>query len=175
MKKCKTCGLEKELSEFYKDPRYKDGVVKHCKCCSNKKAISHYYKKSKDKEWMEKEKIRAREQYHRLGYKLKNKQSKEQLYNKAIRWNEKFPEKYRAIRLCQYVDSQGMNKHHWNYGEGFEKNVILLSVLQHRAIHRNMIYDHERMMYRKLNGELLDSIESCELYYAEIFKKENLL
>jgi hypothetical protein len=33
MKKCKLCNQVKELSEFQKNSRYKDGYYKHCKKC----------------------------------------------------------------------------------------------------------------------------------------------
>ena len=33
MKKCKTCGIEKELNEFIKNCGSKDGVTTHCRHC----------------------------------------------------------------------------------------------------------------------------------------------
>lgn len=38
MKKCNKCGIEKELSEFYKEKNYKDGLHSSCKICHNTRA-----------------------------------------------------------------------------------------------------------------------------------------
>lgn len=38
MKKCKKCGLEKDISEFYKNPKSKDGYQEKCKECAKKMA-----------------------------------------------------------------------------------------------------------------------------------------
>lgn len=40
------------------------------------------------------------------------------------------------------------------------KDIIELSVSDHALLHRNMIYDQERMMYRNTDGILLDTKES---------------
>lgn len=175
MKKCKTCGIEKELNDFHRNPKYKDGVLVHCKDCVRKKALSRYRKKAENKDWREKENKRARERYYNFYKNTHSKPTKEESLIAKIKWREKFPEKTKAQNKSQRIDSKGMNKHHWNYNKGFELDVFFLSTLQHRAVHRFMIYDQERMMYRKLNGELLDSKETCISFYNEIFEKENLL
>lgn len=38
MKKCKTCGVEKSLDEFYKDSNAKDKKRNHCKICDKEKS-----------------------------------------------------------------------------------------------------------------------------------------
>ena len=37
--KCNECGVEKELTEFYKDKASPGGVRKNCKACKNKKTV----------------------------------------------------------------------------------------------------------------------------------------
>lgn len=37
-KKCNRCKAEKPLSEFRKNPRYKDGRLGKCKACEDKRA-----------------------------------------------------------------------------------------------------------------------------------------
>ena len=41
MKKCFKCGIEKELTEFYKHPRMADGTVNKCKECNKKDVIEN--------------------------------------------------------------------------------------------------------------------------------------
>jgi hypothetical protein len=40
LRKCKTCGVEKSLEEFYRKPNGKFGRTAHCKTCS-KPAVAH--------------------------------------------------------------------------------------------------------------------------------------
>ena len=50
MKRCKKCGVEKELGEFYNQPYMKDGLLSACKECvrianrQNYSAKKEYYK-----------------------------------------------------------------------------------------------------------------------------------
>ena len=41
MKKCRECGFEKELSDFYKHKKMKDGHLNICKDCTKKRVGSH--------------------------------------------------------------------------------------------------------------------------------------
>jgi len=73
MKVCKICGIEKEMSEYHKQARSKDGYNRTCKKCrsTNEK---QYYEDNKEKhnevarkyrkEHLEKIKERARKYYH---------------------------------------------------------------------------------------------------------------
>jgi hypothetical protein len=44
MKECNICGVKKEISEFYKRTRNKDGVDNKCKKCSNEISKENYIK-----------------------------------------------------------------------------------------------------------------------------------
>jgi len=48
MKVCTKCGIEKELSEFYKSPDCLLGVLPQCKTCKNKQSLK-YQKLNKSK------------------------------------------------------------------------------------------------------------------------------
>lgn len=55
MKKCNLCNVEKELSEFYKHPKAKDGLQGRCKSCVKEVAKSwqkEYIKTAKGREWI---------------------------------------------------------------------------------------------------------------------------
>ena len=42
MKKCTKCGIEKPLTEFYKDRQKKDGHGSHCKLCNSKQGAKYH-------------------------------------------------------------------------------------------------------------------------------------
>jgi len=89
MKKCFKCEIEKELTEFYKHPRMKDGRVNKCKECNRKDVSNHRGKNL--------EKIRK---YDR---ERGNRQSPE--YIKG--WREKYPKKYKAHSKVGYEIKAG--------------------------------------------------------------------
>lgn len=53
---CISCGLEKELSEFYKNSKAKDGLWNECKICTNKR--SKKWAKENKNTVVEKQRIR---------------------------------------------------------------------------------------------------------------------
>jgi hypothetical protein len=78
MKRCSKCGIEKELSEFYKNIKSADGYLQQCKCC----------RKNYSEENKEKIKI-SRQLYH-----LRNKDI---LSERRKRWGEEnkdYPKEY---------------------------------------------------------------------------------
>lgn len=49
-KKCKTCGLVKPVTEFYKCANTKDGLYGECMVCKSEKAKKHYAQKKREKD-----------------------------------------------------------------------------------------------------------------------------
>jgi hypothetical protein len=76
-KKCKECGEVKSLSAYYINVRCKDGHHSKCKSCSKKISKERQSILRKNPIWLEKEKERSREKYHRLGYKNRRKSNLE--------------------------------------------------------------------------------------------------
>lgn len=163
-KKCFKCGSVKPLNDFYKHPRMRDGHVNKCKDC-NLNDVHNDYKKNKiNPEWVEKERARGREKFHRTGYVSKADKQRND------RYFELYPEKYKAVKYSQHIKPPfvGAEKHHWSYNDEHFKDVIHLTKKHHMKAHRFMVYDQERKMYRDLSGQLLDTREGHENYIMEM-------
>lgn len=181
-KVCFKCNKEKVITDFYKHKRMADGHLNKCSSCCKKEAKEREEKLRQNPEWVEKERERGREKYYRLGYREKHKPTYEQRKLAMKRYAEKYPEKINAKVKSNRLKPKikGNHLHHWSYNEEHYKDVIELSVQDHNTIHRHIIYDQERMMYRvavELGqwkvGTLLDTREKSESYYNELlFKKQ---
>ena len=103
---CKTCGLEKELSDFHKDKRNKDGHRNFCKVCSkaksnkwnkeniptNRKRASDWYYDNKDyKEFRDKKNAYMREymKTYEKSESLRIRGLLSDRINSALRWLHK--------------------------------------------------------------------------------------
>ena len=90
---CFRCETSKEISEYYKHKQSSDGYLGKCKSCTKNDNLKNLQIKRKDPKWVEKERKRTRDKYHRLGYKKRNKPSYESKKKAIENYFKKFPEK----------------------------------------------------------------------------------
>lgn len=152
-KKCFKCNQAKPLSDYYKHKEMPDGHVNKCKECNKKDVRENYKKKSNDVEWLEKERIRSREKYHRLNYKESQKE-----WDKNKPWKKSHI--YKSLRSKFKEVPNTHHLHHWNYNDDFLTDIIAIEKFNHRRAHNFLILDIEKRIYKDLDGNYLTTKES---------------
>lgn len=158
------------LDLFYTNKGMADGHQNRCIECTKKKSKERLDRINLDPVLAEKEKARHREKYHRLGQPKRSTLSRKEALSK---YKKTFPEKVYTHNNTSHMRAKipGNHLHHWSYNKEHVKDIIELTPSQHAFIHRYMIYDQERMMYRRCDTMvLLYDRETHELFINEILK-----
>ncbi len=160
-KKCFKCGIIKPLSEFYAHSQMADGHLGKCKTCTQIDTRKRDERRKKtEPNYLDEERKRGRQKYHRL-YRGTGKAD----VKSNMRYFSKYPEKRTAHSRSQHLKKpfDGAETHHWSYNEPHYRDVVWLSKKDHMKGHRFIMYDQERMMYRRFDTmELLDTKEKHE-------------
>ncbi len=169
MKVCFKCNIEKPLSDYYKHQKIGDGHLNKCKDCTKKDTKERLASLKDDLNFLESERARGREKHHRLYRDKPFPVKQEDRKKRRDLWCEKYPEKCKAASFTQKIrrkhGGKGFNMHHWSYQEAHYVDVIKLTIKEHYKAHRFIVYDQERMMYRRYdNNELLDTKEKHESF-----------
>lgn len=164
MKTCKACRQTLPPEQFYRHPETSDGLLHVCKSCHKQRVREREcLKRAVDPEWMERERARGREKYHRLGYATSIKR----------RGTDApcLPEQKRAYSLCQHVPCpEGHQRHHWSYREEHATDVLVLSKADHYTLHRYLTYSRPDLCFRAKSGVLWDTREKHEAYAGAVLE-----
>ena len=147
-KTCKCCGRSLPESEFYMIRSWLDTT---CKSCRKKRVRERYDANSKNPVFMENERVRSRDKYHRLyaGKKTVASQKKEKMY----------PSLRNAKRDFRVAPSRDIELHHWNYNN--TNSVFALEKRLHHRLHKAITLNLEEGIY--YFGQVkLDSAEKHE-------------
>lgn len=145
MKRCTHCGRVLPEGEFYR----KGGrLASWCKECSREQNRKIYDERMKDPEYVERERERQRDKWHRLyaGKKSDVMLQKQRLY----------PSLRSGRRATKSALPAGVELHHWNYN--LPKSLIVLPLGIHHRLHAIIKLNLQEGIYY-YDGRPLDTIE----------------
>lgn len=146
---CFKCQKIKPLNQFYKHKKMSDGHLGKCIDCAKNDVMIRTLMLRDNPEWIKKERERAREKYHRLGYK-----------NRRIVTEAKYP--WKALSQFKGLAKKhplgkGLEHHHWNYSLNYVEDFIVLTTFEHKRLHAQMKIDIKRKIFKTKDGKWLDT------------------
>jgi len=138
-----------------------------CKECARIRSAERLSRISATSEYREKQKVRAKKYYHTIVVPNKPIRINQTVRERKLKYRQKFPEKYIAhIKMKNIKATEGYHFHHWSYNKEHHKDVIEILAADHRLLHKYTVYDSERLMYRTVDGVLLDTKQSAIDYLS---------
>jgi len=151
-----------------------DGHLNKCKICTKNDVRDRESILLKDSKWVEKEKARQREKYHRLEYKEVHKPTPESKSEAMAKYKSKYPEKALAKNVAYRIPIKLEHRHHWSYNEEHYRDIIDITEKDHKKAHRFLVYNQETKYYRsKHTDELLDTKSKHLEYITWCLENEN--
>tara|TARA_R110002153_G_scaffold175464_1_gene328740 strand:- start:274 stop:711 length:438 start_codon:yes stop_codon:yes gene_type:complete len=142
-----------------------DGHLNKCIDCAKKDIKLRTEINTSTPEGLEKERKRNRDKYKRLNYKEKQK-----VWDKDKPW--KSESKYKNLSR-KFKTPKGYELHHWNYNTKFLEDVILMTIKQHRCLHKYLTLSVNIRIFKSQDSYLttkkshLEFIDSLGLNYLE--------
>lgn len=162
-KRCFKCGIIKPLSDFYRHSQMHDGHFNKCKECTKIDAKGRYDRLSVNEDWMQKERIRGREKFKRLGYKNRFKKTRD-----ICPLESNISRKLKA----RGYDTKGREAHHWNYNLPY--SVFLLTRKSHKRIHQHIKVNYSDKYCYTLDGEMIDTEEKAVSIFSSLLRNNGL-